>query len=576
MENSNAIAPILCVSHSIVRRVRALVVLLAAGCSSERHAANDIETVADPVVDGTLATACQWPTALSVNGCSATLVHPKLVTLAAHCLEGGSFPNEVRFGEDDSRPERRVPVETCKGYPDFVVGRTDVAYCTLTSEVPRDVPPTPIIMGCETDFLQLGSNLTLVGFGLTAANAVETSGKKRWADVQLRRFVSTGPSIRSASARQRRVPATREARSTRSSPTEPFERWARPVSRVSSTAMASSRVLHVAPPIRGLDGDELGPRPHSLPRRRWQVESRPRLRSIRNGRRSFERHVGGRMQRGRDVRRRRLCERSIDAGLDEAPPPSDATSGQDASAGDPSDAGSCTCRVGARIPPHARRVDFHAGARMGRPASPSATMSFDAFALGLWPFLFLGLLARPATAAPSVDGWSASGSVLISPLYGEAQAADNHHLGGANVALGARLDGRYQIAGFLFALGTDYMQGAESHPSRHLAIPVRLAFFPIRTHAVEVGAGLGGGPAFSWYPGEPGVGGAALRAIGFMLELRIEGAIPLSDELSLLSSIGARGYSERFTNARPGTYAASGFALPAVAVDLGLGLAWKL
>jgi hypothetical protein len=50
-------------------------------------------------------------------------------------------------------------------------------------------------MGCETDFLQVGSSLTLVGFGRTGANAASSSGEKRWADVVVRRFVSGAQSI---------------------------------------------------------------------------------------------------------------------------------------------------------------------------------------------------------------------------------------------------------------------------------------------------------------------------------------------------------------------------------------------
>jgi MYXO-CTERM domain-containing protein len=169
-----------------VRTIPLALFFLAVGCGSEPPA--DVAEFGAPVVGGTLATSCQWPTALSVRGCTATLVHPKLVTLAAHCL-GGDVPTEVLFGEDAGRPARRIAVETCKSYPDFVLGKTDVAYCTLATEV-RDVPPTPIIMGCETDLLQVGAELTLVGFGFTTANAVDKSNLKRWADVDIRRFVS--------------------------------------------------------------------------------------------------------------------------------------------------------------------------------------------------------------------------------------------------------------------------------------------------------------------------------------------------------------------------------------------------
>jgi Trypsin len=184
--------PVRCL-FPIARRMAALV-LLAGGCGGGSLASDDLATSADPVVGGTPATTCQWPTAVRIQGCTATLVHPRLVTLAAHCLDGGDLPKEILFGEDARHPERRVSIETCTSYPDFVVGRSDVAYCTLTSEV-RDVPATPIIMGCETDFLEVGTRLTLVGFGTTSADAAETSDTKRWADVVLRRFVSTGGSI---------------------------------------------------------------------------------------------------------------------------------------------------------------------------------------------------------------------------------------------------------------------------------------------------------------------------------------------------------------------------------------------
>jgi hypothetical protein len=181
-------------THLVAWRLAAPFFLLAVGCSSGPLESSDLEMSAGPVVDGMLAAACQWPTAVTIHTCTATLVHPKVVTLAAHCLEGVDFPNEVLFGEDESRPARRVPVETCKAYPDFVLGRSDIAYCTLASEV-LDVPATPIIMGCETDYLKTGNSLTLVGFGHTSAKEGGTTGQKRWAEVTIRRAGSTGQSI---------------------------------------------------------------------------------------------------------------------------------------------------------------------------------------------------------------------------------------------------------------------------------------------------------------------------------------------------------------------------------------------
>src|SRR5437868_15537919 len=109
---SDVRAPIVYVRFRCVSWLSALIVV-AVGCGGEPLASTDVATSAAPVVGGTPATACQWPTTVSIQGCTATLVHPKLVTLAAHCLTGADVPTEVLFGEDDGRPARRVPVETC-------------------------------------------------------------------------------------------------------------------------------------------------------------------------------------------------------------------------------------------------------------------------------------------------------------------------------------------------------------------------------------------------------------------------------------------------------------------------------
>jgi hypothetical protein len=224
-------------------------------------------------------------------------------------------------------------------------------------------------------------------------------------------------------------------------------------------------------------------------------------------------------------------------------------------------------------------------------STPLSTLGF---------LVFLATLARSAGAAPPVETssgggltgfsptsstetvslaggtWMASGSLLVSPAYGEAQRADNHDLGHAHAGFGTRFEGRYQWRALLFALGADYIQAAGRNPSRHLAFPFRLAVLPLRTRVVELGAGIGVGPAFSWYDSDDAADGSTLRTRGVMLEARIEGAIAFTDDLSLLLSTGARGYSEIFTNAAPRTYASSGFSWPATAVDVGVGIGWRL
>ena len=114
--------------------------------------------------------ACEWPTAVFVNDCTGTLVHPNVVVLAAHCVVLGGQANNVKFGENHTQAERTVPVENCMAHPQWnqngppADNASDIAICTLAQSV-DDIPIVPIAMGCETEALQPGVPVTLVGFG---------------------------------------------------------------------------------------------------------------------------------------------------------------------------------------------------------------------------------------------------------------------------------------------------------------------------------------------------------------------------------------------------------------------------
>ncbi len=143
------------------------------------------------IVGGSPSGPCEWPSvvALRTGGlCSGTLVHPRIVVYAAHC---GTLHTHVLFGEDVLAPAREVPIARCERASDlFAVSSMDFAYCELAEPV-EDVAVTPLLFGCDEALIEVGTPVTIVGFGDTTTEPPEQTGIKHAAQTQVVGYLST-------------------------------------------------------------------------------------------------------------------------------------------------------------------------------------------------------------------------------------------------------------------------------------------------------------------------------------------------------------------------------------------------
>ncbi|MCP5065961.1 MAG: trypsin-like serine protease [bacterium] len=134
-----------------------------------------------------MAGTCDWPSAVLMSGCSGTLIHPEVVIFAAHC----GNTNNVRFGVRGD--ERSVPTDYCRDAPQYPETGWDIAYCKLSRPV-TDVPIAPILIGCEWDQLQVGTEVWFASFGQSSPSG-GGFGTKRFVSGEIAGFPSDGKKI---------------------------------------------------------------------------------------------------------------------------------------------------------------------------------------------------------------------------------------------------------------------------------------------------------------------------------------------------------------------------------------------
>jgi hypothetical protein len=145
------------------------------------------------VVGGQTVETCQYPSTVVVNTCTATLIHPRVVTTAAHCLSGSTAT--VTFGGYRSGTGGAFKLTgTCKAGAQGSRGggtKADWGYCVIPEDDRvKQIPITPPLVGCEADrFLKEGATGWVVGFGTTGPDG-QGVGIKRAVQVNINKVAN--------------------------------------------------------------------------------------------------------------------------------------------------------------------------------------------------------------------------------------------------------------------------------------------------------------------------------------------------------------------------------------------------
>ncbi len=163
---------------------------LALALSMATHVADPIADDPSPVIGGTDAQTCAWPTAGTISvgvlfgvNCAAAVIHPQLIVTFDECM--GGFLDPLVLGENvDAGPIQELPFVSTVDYEACAAVASPGMYACVLAEPALDLPRTPPLAGCETGILEIGREVVIVGFG-ASADDVSDEGIKRFTTAKI-------------------------------------------------------------------------------------------------------------------------------------------------------------------------------------------------------------------------------------------------------------------------------------------------------------------------------------------------------------------------------------------------------